>query len=153
MDRLSKLASDISEDESGFVAGTLEYLAPELLEGTPASFTADWWCVLEYVLTVREIRAYGVVLFEMICGFHPFYSSNPKKVQENILAARLKFPTFISNQAASLLTQLLTRNPASRLAARSGGMEIRRHKFYEGVDFVKCFKKELPVPFIPDIVC
>ncbi len=43
----------------GKVAGTLAYLAPELLEGQPPSYLSD-------------IYALGVVLYEMFSGHHPF---------------------------------------------------------------------------------
>lgn len=53
--------------------GTPEYLAPEILAETGHSFPVDWW-------------ALGVLTYEMIVGFPPFYTgnSNNQKMYELI---------------------------------------------------------------------
>jgi len=45
------------------VVGTSEYLPPEILMRTQYTFSVDWW-------------TYGIVLYEMLCGEHPFYSED-----------------------------------------------------------------------------
>lgn len=51
--------SQLSLTEEGMIAGTLHYLAPETLQGTPADARSDIW-------------ALGVVLYEMAAGKRPF---------------------------------------------------------------------------------
>jgi serine/threonine protein kinase/Flp pilus assembly protein TadD len=51
--------SQLSLTDEGVIAGTLPYLAPETLQGTPADARSDIW-------------ALGVVLFEMAAGKRPF---------------------------------------------------------------------------------
>src|SRR5437868_2105095 len=48
---------------SGDVPGTLAYISPERLEGASGSPAADIWAV-------------GVVLWETLAGFHPFWTSS-----------------------------------------------------------------------------
>jgi len=48
---------------------------------------------------------------------------------------------------------LLCRNPAKRLGVDHDGQEIKRHPFFEGIDWTKIYNKEyevLPVDYIRD---
>jgi serine/threonine protein kinase len=56
----------------GAVAGTLAYLAPEVLRGAPADRRADIW-------------ALGVVLYEMVSGTRPFAGATSFEVSSAIL--------------------------------------------------------------------
>ncbi|KAJ3286824.1 RAC-alpha serine/threonine-protein kinase [Borealophlyctis nickersoniae] len=132
---------DVNDDDSDTVSvvGTLEYLAPEVLQGLENSFAADWW-------------AYGVVLFEMLCGFHPFYSDDREMIRENIITAEVEYPGHVSDDAMDLIARLLCRTPAKRLGCGpEGGKEIMGHDFYIGVDFDRLLKKEIEVPFKPEL--
>ena len=48
------------------LCGTPDYLAPELILSKGYSFSIDWW-------------ALGILIFEMIMGHPPFFSSEPVK--------------------------------------------------------------------------
>ena len=49
---------------AGDVPGTLAYISPERLEGKPSTGAADVWAV-------------GVILWESLAGYQPFWSSSP----------------------------------------------------------------------------
>ena len=78
--------------------GTPDYIAPEVLRKVGYGPEADLWGV-------------GCVLFEMLCGFPPFFSDDAHTTCRKIVQWRsyLKFPTDVSiePQAQSLIRQLL----------------------------------------------
>jgi hypothetical protein len=58
---------------AGDVPGTLAYISPERLQGEEASFAADIWGV-------------GVLLWEALVGYHPFWASSPVETARRIEA-------------------------------------------------------------------
>ena len=58
---------------AGDVPGTLAYISPERLAGEEASDAADVWAV-------------GVLLWEALVGYHPFWSSSPIETAHKIEA-------------------------------------------------------------------
>ena len=78
--------------------GTPDYIAPEVLRKVGYGPEADLWGV-------------GCVLFEMLCGFPPFFSDDAHTTCRKIVQWRscFKFPTDVTvdPQAQSLVRQLL----------------------------------------------
>jgi hypothetical protein len=58
---------------AGDVPGTLAYISPERLQGEEASFASDVWAV-------------GVLLWEALAGYHPFWASSPVETAKRIEA-------------------------------------------------------------------
>lgn len=78
--------------------GTPEYLAPEVLEDNDYGRAVDWWGT-------------GVVMYEMMCGRLPFYNRDHDILFELILLQQVKFPRTLSEDATSLLSGLLVKDP------------------------------------------
>lgn len=117
--------------------GTVEYMAPEVVNRRGHSQAADWW-------------SYGVLMYEMLTGALPFQGKDRKDTMNMILKAKLGMPQFLSQEAQSLLRQLFKRNPANRLGFGENGIEhIKAHEFFKSIDWEKLFKKELKPPFKP----
>ncbi|KAL6259297.1 hypothetical protein P5V15_009215 [Pogonomyrmex californicus] len=132
---LSKQPLDDSKAYS--FCGTVEYMAPEIVNRKGHTFTADWW-------------SFGVLMFEMLTGALPFQGANRKETMTQILKAKLGMPHNLSSEAQALLRVLFKRNPANRLG--SGGVEeIKSHIFFATIDWDALYKKEIRPPFKPAI--
>jgi serine/threonine protein kinase len=53
----------------------------------------------------------GVLLYEMLVGVTPYYSTNKDQLFDNIINGKLKLPRNISNEVKNLIICLLNRNP------------------------------------------
>uniref|UniRef100_A0A803V4G0 Ribosomal protein S6 kinase n=1 Tax=Ficedula albicollis TaxID=59894 RepID=A0A803V4G0_FICAL len=135
---LSKEAIDYEEKAYSF-CGTVEYMAPEVVNRQGHSHSADWW-------------SYGVLMFEMLTGSLPFQGKDRKETMTLILKAKLGMPQFLSTEAQSLLRALFKRNPANRLGSGpDGAEEIKRHPFYSTIDWNKLYRREIKPPFKPAV--
>lgn len=79
-------AKNIFESEgqtTGTFCGTIEYLAPEVLRQKPYTKSVDWW-------------AFGIIVYEMLCGTSPFKGENQQKIMESILFDEIEYPSFLN---------------------------------------------------------
>lgn len=135
---LSKESID-HENKAYSFCGTVEYMAPEVVNRRGHTHSADWW-------------SYGVLMFEMLTGTLPFQGKDRKETMTMILKAKLGMPQFLSLDAQSLLRNLFKRNPGNRLGAGPDGVEeIKRHSFFSTIDWNKLFRREVHPPFKPAI--
>ncbi|XP_068543775.1 ribosomal protein S6 kinase alpha-3 isoform X3 [Anas acuta] len=133
---LSKESIDHEKKAYSF-CGTVEYMAPEVVNRRGHTQSADWW-------------SFGVLMFEMLTGTLPFQGKDRKETMTMILKAKLGMPQFLSPEAQSLLRMLFKRNPANRLGAGPDGVEeIKRHPFFSKIDWNKLYRREIYPPFKP----
>jgi serum/glucocorticoid-regulated kinase 2 len=69
---------------------------------------------------------------------------------EKILRDPLIFPDEVGSSARSILTGLLTRDPVQRLGV-NGAEEIKRHPFFEKIDWQRLAQKKIQPPFKPSV--
>ncbi|KAM6969027.1 ribosomal protein S6 kinase alpha-1 isoform 4-T4 [Tautogolabrus adspersus] len=135
---LCKEAIDHEKKAYSF-CGTVEYMAPEVVNRQGHTHSADWW-------------SFGVLMFEMLTGSLPFQGKDRKETMGLILKARLGMPQFLSTEAQSLLRALFKRNPTNRLGSNADGAEeIKRHGFFSTIDWNKLFRREIKPPFRPAV--
>lgn len=83
-------------------------------------------------------------MYEMLTTDVPFYGDTIEKIineirhQENIL-----FPDYASKEIMDLITKLLQKNKTKRLKSIP---KIKKHSFFENVDFDKILHKQYNVP-------
>uniref|UniRef100_A0A4W5RDN2 Ribosomal protein S6 kinase n=1 Tax=Hucho hucho TaxID=62062 RepID=A0A4W5RDN2_9TELE len=116
---LSKESID-HENKAYSFCGTVEYMAPEVVNRRGHTLSADWW-------------SYGVLMFEMLTGTLPFQGKDRKETMTMILKAKLGMPQSLSQEAQSLLRNLFKRNPGNRL-----GNQISSLKWYFYPFFLVC---------------
>lgn len=118
--------------------GTTEYLAPEvLLDETGYSKLVDFWSL-------------GVLLFEMCCGWSPFYAEDTQQMYRNICFGKIKFPRgAIGDDGKQFVKGLLNRNPKHRLGAARDAQDLMEHPFFKDIDFEALANKQLTPPFKP----
>ncbi|KAM9913654.1 hypothetical protein OXX69_001397 [Metschnikowia pulcherrima] len=120
--------------------GTTEYLAPEvLLDESGYTKMVDFWSL-------------GVLIFEMCCGWSPFYADNTQQMYKNIAFGKVRFPKeVLSPEGRSFVKGLLNRNPKHRLGAINDARELKEHPFFQDVDWKLLRAKNIPPPFKPHI--
>jgi serine/threonine protein kinase len=121
-------------------------LAPEILNEKGHSFPVDWW-------------ALGILTYEMIVGFPPFYtgSNNNLKMYELIKKKPVYFPDpqrhkiKMSEECKDFISKLLDKDPAKRLGSKNGVDEILSHPFFASINFDELLIKKIEAPFKPKL--
>ncbi|KAI7857561.1 kinase-like domain-containing protein [Circinella umbellata] len=119
--------NDAKKSPPTVAVGTCDYVAPEILQAQEGNLTygteVDWWSV-------------GIVLYEALQVFPPFYSNeSQKETYLNILFHELKFNEDfpISDECKDLICKLLSKRE-TRLG-KNGVQEIQQHPFFKGIDW------------------
>lgn len=118
--------------------GTPDYISVEVLSQNGYGMACDWWSM-------------GVILFECMFGYPPFYSDDPMQTCRRILNWKqsLKFPSpqTVSNEAMDFCQGLIC-DPESRLGSRgAGSQELKAAKWFANVDFATL--QQMEAPFVP----
>lgn len=121
------------------LCGTPDYIAPEVITTKPYNKSVDWWSL-------------GVLIFEMLAGYTPFYDSTPMKTYEKILSGKVHFPSIMCPEVIDLLKQLITADLTRRLGNLSNGpADIRNHPWFAEVVWEKLLAKDIETPYEPPI--
>jgi hypothetical protein len=112
---LAQFAEAETLTAAGDVPGTLAYISPERLAGEEASYAADVWAV-------------GVLLWEALVGYHPFWTSSPVETARRIDAGAPPLETVRPDLPRALLDAVnrsLALDPARRPTALQLSQRLR----------------------------
>jgi serine/threonine protein kinase/Tfp pilus assembly protein PilF len=98
----SNVVSTVSLEDQEGTAGTLPYVAPELLKGSPADVRADIWSM-------------GVVMYEMSAGRRPFSGKTSYEISSAILGSDPEsLPAPLSRGFKAVVSRCLVKEPDRR---------------------------------------
>ncbi|KDN52150.1 kinase-like protein [Tilletiaria anomala UBC 951] len=123
------------------VAGSMAYMAPEVLAKRGYLNSVDWWSL-------------GVMAYELLFGRRPFRGKTNSALTHSIMHDKCIFPDnvgkMVSAEAVSFINALLERDVKKRIGCRGGITDIKSHPFFAGMDWEALEAKEAIPPFEPD---
>ncbi|OAE19180.1 hypothetical protein AXG93_4182s1280 [Marchantia polymorpha subsp. ruderalis] len=121
------------------LCGTPDYLAPEIILNKGHGKPVDWW-------------AYGVLIFEMLAGYPPFYDDDALGTYQKILSGRLNFPGHFSRSAKDLIRRLLVADLTKRIGCLKNGVEeIKTHAWFSSTNWDNVYNKKDAPPIRPKV--
>ena len=121
------------------LCGTPDYIAPEVITTKPYNKSVDWWSL-------------GVLIYEMLAGYTPFYDTTPMKTYEKILQGKVVYPPYFHPDVVDLLSKLITADLTRRIGnLQSGSRDIKAHPWFSEVVWERLLAKDIETPYEPPI--
>ncbi|PJF30185.1 MAG: hypothetical protein CUN52_04585 [Phototrophicales bacterium] len=119
------------QDDIDGIAGTPEYLAPEVFEGEPPS-------------TASDLYAVGVIAYRLITGKHPFEAGDGEHFLNRVLMGDPNLSPIVGHPLEPMISKLISRNPRDRGTVREALLQVRgniaittgRESFLQAARFV-----------------
>lgn len=115
------------EFRDGECAGTVPYMAPEIIKHKPYGRSVDWWSA-------------GATFYKMMTGRVPFRGETPDALKDKICNQPLKWPKVEDHphsatpEAKDMVFKMLKKSPVERLGSNTYA-DIRGHPFFAGFNW------------------
>jgi len=129
-----------SDEELSFTfCGTVEYMAPEILNRSGHGKEVDWW-------------SFGILIHDMLTGAPPYTGNNRKIITERVLKGKLQLKNYLTPNAKDILKKLLNRQVEKRLGfGESDANALKEHRFFSGVMWEDVLSRTTQPPFLPHL--
>ena len=134
---LSKQGVDLDHLTYSF-CGSPEYMSPEMLQQQGHTLTVDFYSI-------------GALIYEMMFGLPPHYSTNHDEMYKKILNDPVSIPKSLSSELKDFLSLLLKKNPLKRLGHKKGIEEIKSHPWCKDIDWKSYLARKIVPPFKPHL--
>lgn len=121
------------------IAGTPDYIAPEVLMQKGYGMECDWWSL-------------GVIMYECLIGFTPFYADTPVETCKKILQWNecLDIPEEVvetlSDPCVDFMLALIA-DADDRLGKKTGLREVQQHEWFADIDWDNLRTRK--APYVP----
>ena len=132
---------DLEEEhkENKEIVGTLEYIAPEVINSVKYDYSAD-------------IYSLGIICYEIIFGYRPYFANGRSELKEMISQKKIEVSAeqipkqYINNrkEIASFLSGLLKYNSSERMNIS----DMKKHCWFKGFNWNMMNNKTMKSPFI-----
>jgi aurora kinase len=99
--------------------GTLDYLAPEMVQNRYHDYTVDIWTL-------------GILTYEFLVGRPPFETPSQEETLRKIVNVELEFPIYVSPEAKDFISKLLVYEPSERMSLDNALVHPWLKKYNEG---------------------
>lgn len=110
------LAIDMGNERGVTRAGTLDYMPPEVLRCPFKAYPDENKNNTDLVYSSQHVDSWalGILVYEILVGFPPFYDQNRNGTEDRIREANPVFPDFMSHEAQNFVRSAVKKIPSDR---------------------------------------